>query len=98
MNWCFLSTSGVHGSYTTLDDLEFDEEYQKDCVDSEGNTTITAMVLHPRMCCILCGEMKINIHRDSEYLRKLVKSTVDEVTEFAAGNLPITKTKREGCP
>ena len=86
LNWVFLSTSGIHGSYITLDDLEKDSDCAE-CIDDEGNTHITILVLHPRMCCIKFGEMKINLKNDSQYLRGLVKSTVEEITKFAEGNL-----------
>jgi hypothetical protein len=86
LNWAFLSTSGIHGSYISLDDLEKDPDCAE-CVDEEGNCTITVLVLHPRMCCIKFGEMKFNLKEDSAYLRGLVKSTVEEITKFADGNL-----------
>ena len=85
LNWVFLSTSGVHGSYTTLDDLEKDPDYA-DNIDENGNAHITVLVLHPRMCCIKFGHMDINVKRDSAYLRGLVKSTVKEITKQSEGN------------
>jgi len=86
LNWVFLSTSGVHGSYTTLEDLEKDPDYA-DSIDEDGNSHITVLVLHPRMCCIKFGHMKFNLKKDSAYLRGLVKSTVEEITKFAEGNV-----------
>ena len=85
LNWVFLSTSGVHGTYTSLDDLEKDPDYAEN-IDDEGNTHITVLVLHPRMCCIKFGEMKFNLKADSAYLRGLVKTTVTEITKFSGRN------------
>lgn len=82
MNWVFLSTSGVHGSYTTLDELESDPDF----LDDDGKMRITVLVLHPRLCSIVYGEMRFE-RGDIPYLRGLARSTVDEITAFSKGNV-----------
>jgi len=86
LNWVFLSTSGIHGSYVSLDDLEKDPDFKED-IDEEGNANITVLVVHPRMCCIKFGQMRFNLKKDSAYLRGLVKSTVEEIEKFSHGNV-----------
>jgi hypothetical protein len=76
MNWCFLSTSGVHGSYLTLKDLE---EYPS-CV-------ITVLVVKPRICQLLYGNFPIS-EEDRSWLKGLVASTIDAVIYSQVENLP----------
>jgi len=74
-NWCFLSTSGVHGLCTTLDDIE---EFPED---------ITVLVVHPRLVCLRYGNIQIISKDDVEWLRGLVRSTIDAVGESQMGNV-----------
>lgn len=50
MNWCLLSTSGVHGDYQTLDEAGR--------VEDDGYVLpqeVTVLVIQPRLVCMRCG-------------------------------------------
>ncbi|WP_459503057.1 hypothetical protein [Bacillus sp. C1] len=79
-NWCVLSTSGVHGSYTTLDDLE------KDYANGEREMSITVLVIMPRVVSMLYGHIDITIS-DIPYLRKLVSSSLKYIGKSQENNI-----------
>lgn len=81
MNWCFLSTSGVHGSYTTLDDLEAGPED-----DGYEWTSVTVLVVAPRMVRCNYGHIEVG-KEDIPWLRRLVSSTLEAVAKSQEGNL-----------
>jgi hypothetical protein len=70
-NWCFVGTSGVHGSYTKLDDIE--EE-----IKEEGNAYVTILVIHPRLCVMKYGELVVT-QEDVDRLRSYVDNTIDAI-------------------
>ncbi|MFW9872431.1 MAG: hypothetical protein ACFFG0_04955, partial [Candidatus Thorarchaeota archaeon] len=72
LNWCFLSTSGVHGSYTTLDEMEQ--------LDYKGNYDITILIIQPRLCNLFYGNIPIS-KEDVSYLRHLVSTTIEAIKE-----------------
>lgn len=74
MNWVIFSTSGVHGTYTTLDDIER---------DGEGRLTVT--ILQPRKISIAYGEIEVT-KEDVPFLRKLAQSTLQAFKESQEGN------------
>ena len=80
LNWLFLSTSGIHGSYVTLDELakEQDSEYR----------SITAVIVQPRLVVIHYGDITIE-PEDFPYLRNVVSQTIKGIRESQLGNLPI---------
>jgi hypothetical protein len=76
MNWLFLSTSGVHGSYTTLDDVE---------VAEDGTFRITALVVKPRIVQAVYGTITAHVD-DIPWLREVVRKTLEGVELSQAGN------------
>jgi hypothetical protein len=78
LNWCFFSTSGVHGTGMSLDDLD-------ECPDEVRHLTV--LVVQPRACVIRFGNI-IAEPDDVPWLRGLVASTIVEVIESQEGNLP----------
>lgn len=88
MNWLILSTSGIHGSYTTLDELEIDDGTNEDeSLWQDGIATITAMIFQPRRLSIVYeGELEIT-RDDIPYLRKIVSKTVLGFIESQRGNM-----------
>lgn len=81
-NWCFLGQSGVHGSYTKLDDLN------EDYLDEDGDPQqITVVVFRPRTVVALYGQVEVKSKEDEQFLRKLAKTTVQEVKDSQRGNL-----------
>jgi hypothetical protein len=82
LNWCVFSTSGVHGSYQALDDIE---KYLFNNNDDYSDS-LTVLVIHPRLVVLKYGVIKIN-KQDISWLRKLVKSTLKAVEKSQKGNL-----------
>lgn len=82
LNWLFLSTSGVHGSYQTLDDIEAcdgtDEE--DECFDE-----ITVLIVCPRLVVMKYGHLPID-RADIPWLRTVVTKTIAGVAKSQAEN------------
>lgn len=68
MNFALFSTSGVHGTYETIEDIE--EELKSD--DDTGHLTVT--IIQPRLCCIRYGVVEVK-REDLEYLKKLRRTS-----------------------
>ncbi len=90
LNWCFCSTSGVHGSYCTIDDEESyfaDPErfVREENCGEEHTPTMTITVVKPRVVQIGSGSPEVT-PEDLVYLRELVRRTLDGVLESQEGN------------
>lgn len=94
LNWCFLSTSGIHGTYTTLQEIEdylnkkeeLDITCNKDCnnckmKDFDCSEYITILVVHPRTVTLKYGEMKIT-KEDIPKLRKYLINTIKKINDI----------------
>jgi hypothetical protein len=84
LNFVLFSTSGVHGSYTTLDDIEasiekYGFEYvlkdDDDYPDDYHSPSVTILVVHPRVVALRYGNAKIETLEDLEFLKKLRASS-----------------------
>lgn len=84
LNFILFSTSGVHGTYTTIEEaekvlktapIELDEEEQ-DCA------IITFVIIQPRLCTLHYGNCEPKSLEDIEYLKKLRQSSWDIVKEI----------------
>lgn len=75
LNWLFLATSGVHGTYTPMDERETDDQ------------STTVLIVQPRLVCVLWGHLEIPKHADAA-MRQWVKWTTEAVASQAVGNLP----------
>lgn len=73
LNWCFVGTSGVHGSYTKLD--RWPE------VD-----TFTVLVVQPRTVAMFYGNLTCRDAEDVRYLRQLVNTTLAAINETQSTN------------
>lgn len=80
LNWLFLSTSGVHGSYATLDDLETWEPEEPG-----DRRCITVLVVKPRIVQTLYGTVEIQAD-DIPWLREAVRRTLAGIQESQKGN------------
>lgn len=86
-NFVLFSTSGVHGSYTTLEEIEsglaiygddFDPgDYEPD--DWHGNT-LTVLVVQPRIVCLRCGNIRVR-EADIPYLKALRASSLAAISD-----------------
>ena len=64
LNFCLFSTSGIHGSYQTIEE---EEENSKD--------GITFIVIHPRLVSIVYGVVKPTTKDEFDYLKCLRESS-----------------------
>ncbi|MCY4584281.1 MAG: hypothetical protein OXE50_16025 [Chloroflexi bacterium] len=81
MNWLLCSTSGIHGSYTTLDEIE------KDPAFSEYPKFITILIIQPRRCHLFyTGELEIRDNKDITWLRNMIESSIHHIIESQKGN------------
>ena len=96
LNVVLFSTSGVHGTYTTIEDVEaglrkygdeptFDSEGWPD--DYAGNE-ITILIVQPRICTVRHGNVKTTIS-DISFLKKLRETSHRELTKIG---MPSTAT------
>lgn len=81
LNMVMFSTSGVHGTYSSIEDLETaiktnDPEY-------EGNYKLTVLSIHPRIVSMQYGHIEITLD-DIDYLKKLRASS----NEFLQNYIP----------
>lgn len=95
INWVFLSTSGVHGSYMNLDDAEKlwtdPRAYREaNCLaptdDLPTEETITVLIVLPRMVTTMFGTATLRSLDDVALLRTRVEQTFAGITERQAGN------------
>ena len=85
LNWLLCSTSGVHGSYATLDELDHPE------LDFDGEDLanfeprITVLIIQPRLVCLHYGDIEVT-PEDRKYLRALVRTSLDYIPISQEGN------------
>lgn len=95
MNFVLFSTSGIHGSYTTIEAVEtglskygdepkFDSESWPD--DYAGNE-ITVLIVQPRICCLRHGNLSVTLD-DIPYLKKLRASSYKVAQTIGAALSP----------
>lgn len=73
MNFVLFSTSGIHGSYLTIEDIE---KLIKD--EPEKIHELTILLIQPRKVCIFYGQIEVT-SEDIEYLKKLRQSSWDAI-------------------
>ena len=79
LNWLFLSSSGVHGSYETLDEAA---EYLAEGEDS----SITVLLVQPRRVQVYYGHVPVRAD-DIPWLREMVRKTLAGVAKSQEGNV-----------
>lgn len=88
LNWLLCSTSGVHGSYVTLEDCErlLRHPDPEETLGGDTEVTITILVIQPRIVRTYWGDLPITL-ADIPLLRELVTSTLVAVMASQRGNL-----------
>jgi hypothetical protein len=76
MNFVLFSTSGVHGSYCTIEDAEAEAV--------PGDRTVTVLVVHPRTVTLRCGNVTMFTVEDAAYLKALRASSWAVVQRIGA--------------
>jgi len=87
-NWIFLSTGGIHGTFNTIEDAEYilrGEDLNQEPLPN-GRTLITVLIVQPQRCVLRWGDIQVNME-DLNYLRKLVRSSLENITDGQGGNI-----------
>lgn len=71
MNFCLFSTSGVHGSYWTIEDAE------RNFLNPEDgeNNPVTFLIIKPRIVSVIYGNCTPQSQDDFDFLKKLRASS-----------------------
>lgn len=87
LNFVLFSTSGVHGSYLTIEE-QWDEreERKKEFMEYEEEfiPDVTFLVIQPRLCTTTHGNVIIKSDEDAKFLKKLRKSSWKAVRKIGA--------------
>ena len=94
MNFVLFSTSGVHGSYTAIEEIEeglkkygdspdFLQDEDAEIPDDWHGTSLTVTVYHPRIIGIGYGNVEVKLE-DIPYLKKLRESSWKAVQQIGA--------------
>ncbi len=93
MNFCLFSTSGVHGSYTTIEEIESGlQKYGDnpgfrsggdDWPDDWHGTELTVVIVQPRVCTMRHGTVRVRL-ADIPYLKKLRETSWQVVPKIGA--------------
>lgn len=82
MNFALFSTSGIHGSYTTIEEIEASLELHgedpgfdpEDAPDTWTGNDLTVVVVQPRLVSMTYGDVTVS-KADIPYLKKLRESS-----------------------
>ena len=74
MNFCLFSTSGIHGSYSTIEDAE------EDLINGD-DASITVLIIQPRLVCLRYGDIEVT-ESDLPYLKKLRQSSWNAISNI----------------
>jgi hypothetical protein len=80
LNFCLFSTSGVHGSYSTIEDAE--RAFRKKKHD-EWECEVTFLIVHPRLVCLRYGNCLPQSADDFAYLKKLRETSNKAVLKIS---------------
>lgn len=78
MNFVLFSTSGVHGTYTTIEDVEIFLKNK----DPEGHNEITFIIVHPRTVTLRYGVCNPQTQDDIDFLKRLRANSHEEVIKI----------------
>ena len=96
MNLLIGSTSGIHGSYATLDDLENPNSEYRQEMEEEGffindEEAFTVLVIQPRLCSLMYGTIGIHSKEDFNWLRTTIGNSVAELIKCQTENILTVK-------
>jgi hypothetical protein len=88
LNFVLFSTSGVHGSYTTIEEIEesikkYGDTEPEGYPDDWCSTKLTVEIIQPRICCLRYGNIEVTLE-DIPFLKKLRKSSWKAVQKIGA--------------
>jgi len=73
LNFCLFSTSGIHGSYVTIEECE---QFVLEGND-EGWAGVTFLIIQPRICCLRYGNCYPKTDDDFRFLKRLRQSSFE---------------------
>lgn len=76
MNFVLFSTSGIHGTYNTIEDAE------AFLATGEGFGEVTFLIVHPRIVALRYGVCDPESMEDIFYLKRLRSSSIDAVSKI----------------
>jgi hypothetical protein len=76
MNFVLFSTSGIHGTYSTI------EECDPSIPEEDRSDDVTFLVVHPRIVCLKYGNCKPETPEDFAFLKKLRESSYAAVAQI----------------
>lgn len=79
LNFVMFSTSGVHGSYTTIEEIEETLTSQPDDFEAAH---LTVLIVQPRTVCLHYGNIRVELS-DLPFLKKLRASSAKVMTAWA---------------
>jgi hypothetical protein len=79
LNFALFSTSGVHGTYNTIEESE---QHLNNPENEDLFGEITFVIVHPRLCCLRYGNCNPQNIGDIEYLKSLRKSSYEVVQKI----------------
>jgi hypothetical protein len=89
LNWLFVGTSGVHGSYAALDDvmdaLTTPPDPSDDDEDGDDPPTVTLLIVQPRLVKTMYGDVPVT-PADIAWLRTVVAGTTEGIEESQGGS------------
>ena len=86
MNMLMGSTSGIHGTYTTLDDLENPAYIALAELDISHHETFTILVIQPRIVRMTYGTVGIRSQKDIDWLRDIITQSIAAFAKSQEGN------------
>lgn len=75
LNFVLFSTSGVHGSYCTIEEAE--AQWKKG-----ESPDVTFLIVHPRIVCLRYGNCEPQTDEDFAFLKKLRESSAKAVVKI----------------
>lgn len=84
MNLVLFSTSGVHGSYVTIEDVEASWAKAGD----ERMDSVTFLLVQPRIVSITYGNVRCNTPEDAAFLKRLRASSWRALATIGAEIIP----------
>lgn len=88
MNFVLFSTSGIHGCYTTIEEVESglikygdEPDFDDDAPDDWHGNTVTFLIVHPRIVCLRYGNAKVTLN-DIKFMKDLRASSLAAVAKI----------------
>jgi hypothetical protein len=81
MNFALFSTSGVHGTYSTIEDVIRSHYLPKDNEEYLEEMSVTVLVIHPRLVCMKYGHVYFK-EEHIDFLKKLRDSSKQAIMKI----------------